>query len=40
MLILTYSTWQTFEVDDDGTCKFCGEVEGDHIDEAQYCPVL
>jgi len=27
----------TFELDDDGTCKFCGEEEDDHIDEAQYC---
>jgi len=40
MLILTHSNWQTFELDDDGTCKICGKVEGDHIGEDQFCPVL
>ena len=32
------SLLQTFELDDDGTCKFCGADEGDHLGENKVCP--
>ena len=31
---------QTFDLDDDGTCKNCGENEDDHIGDEKICLVI